>query len=40
MLRAPLSVERGTLTQTMKLVRRKVAEQHATELDSLLARLK
>jgi long-subunit acyl-CoA synthetase (AMP-forming) len=39
-VREPFSVEGGTLTQTMKLVRRAVHEQYAADVDALLHRLR
>ena len=39
-VRQLFSVEAGTLTQTMKLVRRAVREQYKADLDALLERIR
>lgn len=36
----PFSVESGTLTQTMKLIRPAIREQYAGAIDGIMARLR
>ena len=37
---SPFSVENGTLTQTMKLIRPAIREQYAGAIESIMARLR